>query len=293
MTVSVIIPTYQGAERIEGVLRALALQIKRDFEIVVVIDGSSDSTAQIVRDLGMNLKVIEQNNRGRAGARNAGAGASSADLLIFYDDDMLPAPDSVVKHVRFHENHSDSLLTGNSPQRINPNQTDFNNYRTQLSEKWTRHFRDGVQKLNRENLFVTAANFSINRQQFVALGGFDEHLTDAEDRELGIRAFLKGLSCYFDSGNIAWHNESLTCRQYVRRLRDYAAANRKVADLHPEFASTRHVALNSRYLIFRSAIWIDVIDRTGLLRVLPRQIRYRLYDAVTFALSERYPDIAV
>jgi len=57
------------------------------------------------------MKVVVQENRGRAAVRNRGALESSGVLLIFFDDDMQPHPDSVQKHVLFHEKY-ERIISG-------------------------------------------------------------------------------------------------------------------------------------------------------------------------------------
>jgi glycosyltransferase involved in cell wall biosynthesis len=104
LTVSVIVPTYNGSHRILNVLRALEDQTVSDFEVIVAIDGSEDRTKEVLENHRVKLnrfKVIEQTNKGRASIRNFGAGKADGDLLIFYDDDMRPASDSVAKHLDF------------------------------------------------------------------------------------------------------------------------------------------------------------------------------------------------
>src|SRR6185295_14072672 len=144
MRASVIIPSYQGANRIASVLAALESQTRKDFELILVIDGSTDATAHIVHQQkpALAFQVIEQANKGRAGARNAGAKLVRAGLLIFYDDDMLPAPDSVERHITFHEQHPNTILTGNAPQSTKERNNDFRRYRAHLSGEWVRNYPD-------------------------------------------------------------------------------------------------------------------------------------------------------
>src|SRR5258706_11663840 len=158
MRASVIIPTYQGAHRIKATLEALERQTRKDFELILVIDGSTDGTAGIAgrQKMTMQFQVLEQPNKGRAGARNAGAKLANGSLLVFYDDDMLPSPDSFEKHVAFHDRHPNSILTGNAPQRPRDNSTDFYQYRAYLSKEWIRNYPDLPSPQQHDNLFMNA-----------------------------------------------------------------------------------------------------------------------------------------
>jgi glycosyltransferase involved in cell wall biosynthesis len=88
--VSVIIPVYNGEATIKQAIgSALGQQVDRPIEIVVVNDGSIDSTAAILEGYGLHINVVTQPNRGAAAARNAGVNASSGDYLAFLDADDL------------------------------------------------------------------------------------------------------------------------------------------------------------------------------------------------------------
>jgi glycosyltransferase involved in cell wall biosynthesis len=117
MKVSVIIPTYNGAHKLSNLLDALLGQSYSDFEVVVVVDGSTDNTLEVLNRYEQkfsHLKTLIQDNQGRSKVRNRGVEHSTGDLLIFYDDDMVPFPDSVKRHLQFHENHH-GLCAGTKP----------------------------------------------------------------------------------------------------------------------------------------------------------------------------------
>lgn len=90
---SVIIPTFNRAERLLRALRTVLDQKAEDFEVVVVDDGSSDSTPEVVRSLeAPRLRYLPKDNAGVCVARNTGAAASEGQWLVFLDDDdeVLP-----------------------------------------------------------------------------------------------------------------------------------------------------------------------------------------------------------
>jgi glycosyltransferase involved in cell wall biosynthesis len=90
--VSVIIPAYNAAATIAATVESVLAQSYRDFEIIVVDDGSTDRTHEILAGFGDRVRLIEQHNNGPAAARNVGARASSGDLLAFLDADDLWRP---------------------------------------------------------------------------------------------------------------------------------------------------------------------------------------------------------
>src|SRR5206468_10641402 len=115
MTVSVIVPTYNGAHKLNGVFEALQREIFKDFELIIVIDGSTDNTLEVINNYKSNfdrIKIVTRANGGRSKVRNTGAKAATGDLLIYFDDDIRPDPDCVKLHVDHHVKYSNSILTG-------------------------------------------------------------------------------------------------------------------------------------------------------------------------------------
>jgi glycosyltransferase involved in cell wall biosynthesis len=90
MTASVVVAAYNEAKHIERCLTSLALQSALPLEVIVVDDGSRDSTAALAHRCG--AKVIRTQHRGPAHARNVGAEAARGDFLVFVDADMACAP---------------------------------------------------------------------------------------------------------------------------------------------------------------------------------------------------------
>ena len=92
MTISIILPVYNGEATLEGTLESIFSQTFRDFEVIAVDDGSRDATGDILARAAMRygrerFKVIRQENRGVSLAREAGVLASSGEAVLFFDAD--------------------------------------------------------------------------------------------------------------------------------------------------------------------------------------------------------------
>lgn len=96
--ISVIIPAYQHAKELPDCLESLFTQTFKPFEIIVVNDGSTDNTSEVL-DLYKNqgVKIIKQENSGANAARNRGFDESSGDFVIFCDADIVMRPDCLEK----------------------------------------------------------------------------------------------------------------------------------------------------------------------------------------------------
>ncbi|MFZ6012194.1 MAG: glycosyltransferase [Bacteroidota bacterium] len=293
---SVIIATYNGACKIGSLLNSLLSQLDATTEIIVVVDGSTDDTLEVLKPFEKkisSLKVIAQENQGRARARNRGVQLSTGNLYIFYDDDMTPAINSVARHRSFHESRS-GIVSGYSVEPMRDTKTDIQNYKASLTVKWTDKYAEGLTLLSYDNLFFSAANSSCTKQIFEKLNGFDERITDAEDHDLAYRALQNGIHVYFDKGNTAIHDDPITARKYIDRLRAYARAHDKLRSFYPDRYARqvkRGFLKRSLYRLFALSFLPAMIDRETLVGILPKSLRYKFYDIVIQALAVEYPDI--
>ncbi len=97
---SIIVPAFNVAATLSETLQALSVQTFRDFEIIVVDDGSSDQTVAIARAHDdPRLRLVRQTNRGLAGARNTGIAHARGTYIGFCDADDLWMPDKLAAHV--------------------------------------------------------------------------------------------------------------------------------------------------------------------------------------------------
>lgn len=97
---SLIVPAFNVADTIGETLRSLLAQSFRDFEIIVVDDGSSDRTVAVVRSFGdRRIRLVQQPNRGLAGARNTGIANARGTYIGFCDSDDLWRPTKLAAHV--------------------------------------------------------------------------------------------------------------------------------------------------------------------------------------------------
>lgn len=296
MKTSVIIPTYNGAHKIPLLLDALLKQTFSDFKIVVVVDGSTDNTLEVLhqyKNKFNSFKIIEQPNGGRAKVKNRGAKEAQGKLLIFFDDDMIPSPDSVKKHYEFHlQNELNFILGANQVEYVDSNKTDIQNYKAWLSKKWITKYEQNITRLNFNNLFFTTANCSVPRKIFEQLNGFDERLTDAEDFNFAYRAMEKNIPVYFDQTNIAIHNDPISCVSYIKRIRQYRQAHQKLNEFYPERNRTYQPKnfKHQVYRLFAISFFPWMIDHSKLFKIFPLKIRYKLYSIIIQSLAVEYPE---
>jgi glycosyltransferase involved in cell wall biosynthesis len=91
-TISCVVPVFNGERYLAEALDSVLRQTRPPDEIVVVDDGSSDRSAEIVRGYGNRVRYVRQDNRGAAAARNRGVELAGGELLAFIDQDDLWRP---------------------------------------------------------------------------------------------------------------------------------------------------------------------------------------------------------
>jgi glycosyltransferase involved in cell wall biosynthesis len=299
MQISIIIPTYNGEKKILNALRSLEMQTFKEFEVIVVIDGSTDNTKQVLEKNNFNfksIKIIYQENKGRSGSRNTGAQAASTDLLLFLDDDMRLPAESLQKHIDFHRTHPSICLMGNAIEDENLMKTDLQRYRAFLSRKWSKPFENNPEPLQKNNFFLMAAHLSIPKETFFQLGAFDEALTDAEDYDLGKKALQGNIPILFKPEIIGWHDDFITCRSYIRRQQQYKQAHEKLKMLYPERYQNNPYDYKPAkgfkrftYWFFAGNFWVNTIDKFNFLLIFPQKLRYKLYDIIITANAVHFP----
>lgn len=308
MTVSVIIPTYNGAQKILTTLDSILKQQLLPDEIIVVIDGSTDNTAALIRNQQYSfptLKIIEQENKGRAGVRNRGASEATSDLLLFFDDDMIVPEECVFYHVQHHAAFANSLACGRLDEVTKHTQllTEFDVFEQWLNNRWNAGInKQDIGAVKMKVPYISATNFSILKNDFLKLGGFDERLRDAEDYDLAVAAVRMGYSIYMLNNAPALHNDTSGQNfiSYIKRLRQYEQAQKDLIKIKPDIFGDPET--NFRYpkqLHGLKAIFFQTLARRGFVnsilrgywKWLPVKVRCKLYDFIVTANGVFYPNI--
>lgn len=232
---SVVIPTCQRRELVCDSVRALArLRYGGPIELIVVVDGSNDGTAEALAHIECPFPyhIIEQSNAGAAHARNTGAASAGGDIILFLDDDMIAEPDLVEQHARKYRSGADAVL-GNVPLD---------------SASPAGFLADGVagwaQTLTTKNsltaLDVFTGQLSVRRSVFEEVGGFDESFTSGsvlgnEDADFGVK-LLPHYQVRHNPKAISRQRYIVTPAENMRRVVRYATADIHFASKHPRLS---------------------------------------------------------
>ncbi|SRR5260221_7724190 len=295
---SIIIPTFNGANKLTTTLNSLQKQSEGNFEIIVVVDGSTDNTLEVLSSFGtkaQNFKIVIEQNGGRAYARNRGAEKATGEILIFIDDDIEIMNDNIQNHINFHKSHVDATLVGAT--RLNQVQVaadHFQLYRERSEQKLGQRFNEKITRVSFDNYIFTTSNMSVARTLFVEMGMFDERLRDSEDLDLSVRLLLSGKAIYFDPGLICFHNDFADIRQTIKRQFQYYESKIHLLELHPEYLpylknQFRWLRKNYRDIIkgilFSNFLpWVSFF-KTSFFKSLPQGFSDAAYSAMIYVNS--------
>lgn len=178
---SVVIPTYNRVDYLREAIESVLAQTYKNYEILVVDDGSTDNTRELVASYASRIKYIYQDNKGPSAARNNGIRNAKGNLIAFLDSDDLWHPDKLAKQVAvFVENPSLSFLATGYGE-IN---TKYEVIKTNVLQ--SSELRSLQRKEMYKNFFATSS-VMVKKTCFNKAGLFNENLHFAEDWEMWIR----------------------------------------------------------------------------------------------------------
>ena len=227
---SIVMPTFQRRDLVCDAVRALgALNYDGECEVIVVIDGSTDGTAAALSQLSSPFRVIEQENRGAAHARNRGAAEAKGEILLFLDDDMIAEPNLLTAHARCYSEGADAVL-GDFPVEAG-SRPGFLSDSIAEKKAWAR-------KAPISAYDVFTGHLSVRRSVFQELGGFDERFTSGgkygnEDIDFGL-ALVARYDVRYNPRAICHQRSIVGPREYMRRARRTANADLEFATKHPQ-----------------------------------------------------------
>jgi glycosyltransferase involved in cell wall biosynthesis len=185
--VSVIMPAYNAGEYITEAIESVLIQNYRNFKLIVIDDGSTDNTKDIVASFKNNkIKYFYQENKGLAGAQNTGIKISQGPFLIKLDSDDMMTPDFISKHLQEFEKHPEADLVYCDDYLIDENSKSIR----VIKRPEYKNTRMLIRDLFHCGFPVVPFRTCIRKSVFDKIGLFDENLRMAEDYDM-MRRFVK------------------------------------------------------------------------------------------------------
>jgi GT2 family glycosyltransferase len=214
----VVVPTHNRRERLARLLSGLERQHRAGarFEVVVVVDGSTDGTDSMLASLRSPypLRAIVRGQGGPASARNTAIEAARGDVLLFLDDDVVPQDGLIERHLAVHRMDPLAAAIGRMAPPQGRQLPPWLDWEATLLERNYAGVLAG-DAAPTWALFYTA-NVSVRREHALAVGGFDERFTRGEDVEFARRLAERGLRFFFLSDAAVQHEPQHTLQQWLR-----------------------------------------------------------------------------
>jgi len=222
-SVSVVIATYNRAHFLPETIDSVLNQRFQDFELIVVDDGSTDNTREVLERYEPRVRYIYQENRGPSAARNLGVRQAKGAWIAIQDSDDLCAPEHLAALHGYVQSHPEcGMVFGNGAYLGGK---EHNRETIVPRDKSRRLARDGVRLVDHfERSIVRLQAALISKTYYNALGGHDESLWLCMDLDLSFRLFMNYPVAYIDQvvflyrrhpGNIS-RNEELRTLENIR-----------------------------------------------------------------------------
>jgi glycosyltransferase involved in cell wall biosynthesis len=273
--ISVIIPTYNRAEHLRRTIRYLLDQSDApEHEILVIDDGSTDSTLELIHEfeekLAGKLRRIPAGHHGPAAARNLGIIKARGNIIAMIDDDCLPEPDWLANLIRGFE--KDDRLAGIGGQTLPVDDTNI----------WSR-FQDlfAMRKPHEDGsgiTFLLTNNAAFRRDHLIEIGGFDETFPAAagEDVDLCMRLRAKGYTLGYEPKARIRHHNITTFAGYLKMCWRYGQGEVIIHRFHPAWHKILRTLWWSRHLL----AWLRIPSRAV---ELARERQLGWQDSLAFA----------
>ncbi len=237
--ISVVVCTHNGSRTIRQALRHLAALDYPDFEVIVVDDGSTDGTLEIVREF--DVRVVSTENRGLSSARNTGAEVATGEIVAYIDDDAYPEA-HWLHYLGKAFRESDYAAVG-GPNVLPPG--------SPMVAECVKHAPGGpthVLLTDQVAEHLPGCNLAVRRDRLAEVGGFDPQFRAAgDDVDLCWRLQQNGWELGFHAGAVVYHHSRASVRDYWRQQRGYGKAEALLERKWPEkYNAAGHLSWGGR-----------------------------------------------
>jgi len=225
-SVTIVVPVLNEEAAIGACLESLLGQEypREKLEIIVVDNGSSDRSLEILSGYGQRLTLLNEQEPGPAATRNSGIAAANGEILAFTDADCVARGDWLMNLVSPLSEPEVGLVGGKILAL--PAATDIERY----SEKLDDH---GV-SLNAPIPTAITMNWASRTADIRALGGFDPEFIQGEDSDLSLRMFLAGHTFRYQPSAIVYHRNEETYGKLFREGYRHGMASVRLVRKHRE-----------------------------------------------------------
>ena len=239
--VSVILPAYNGEKFIAAAIDSVLSQTYKDYEVIVVNDGSVDGTARILDKYAGKIRVVSQENGGIAKARNVAIENSKGEYLAFLDQDDLWLSDKLELQVPLMEKNKDVGLTYTDAHILCDNNTEF------LSFGLRKPYRGMVVENLLLNNFIATSSVMVRKECFEKVGLFDQTLSPCLDYDIWLKIASIYKADYADRPLVKFRDHVSTFRKNeIFTIEKIIETLERFIDEHPEIRRNMGIKIDQK-----------------------------------------------
>jgi glycosyltransferase involved in cell wall biosynthesis len=243
--VSVIIPTHNRAQSIGRSIDSVLNQSYRDFEIIVVDDGSTDNTRDVLSAFGNHIKYIRQDNKGPSSARNVGINASKGEFIAFLDsDDYYMKPNLEIK-ISFLESNPEIGWVYSDWSYVDDEDNDIEKGSLKFKYSEKKLYGNIFEELLKSRNFISPCTVVVRKSILEDIGHFDPLIPSQEEYDLWLRISLKYPVYYIGKVlvGVTLHSASLS-KNFTKWAQGNSIIADKLKDLIPHDFQGRQKLMN-------------------------------------------------
>jgi glycosyltransferase involved in cell wall biosynthesis len=238
VSVSVVIPTFNRRSSLRRAIKSV-LDDPATAEIVVVVDGSSDGSMELLEQLSRTeprVKPAFIQHRGLNAALQTGVERATSEIILILDDDLEASPGLVSGHAQHHVAASNLVVLGYSRVACSDAPVGDEVTASLYEEAYERSCRSFERRPEDILLHLYGGHMSIRRSECLRVGVYSERFHERyhPDREFGIRCMKAGLVGRFDRSLVARHHYARTLSQFRKDSRSQGSATAVIHSLHPD-----------------------------------------------------------
>jgi len=234
MNFSFIIPVFNRPEETKELLESLAFQTQKDFEVVIIEDGSTNTSEEVVKSFSskLNIKYLFKENTGPGDSRNYGMQRASGDYFIILDSDCI-LPKFYFENAKKALNDDFVDCFGGSDNAL----SSFSDVQKAINYAMTSFFttggiRGGSEKL--EKFQPRSFNMGISKKAFEESNGFG-NIHPGEDPDLTIRLWKKGFKTRLISDAFVYHKRRIDWNKFYTQVNKFGKARPILDSWYPEY----------------------------------------------------------
>lgn len=259
MTFSIIVPVYNRIDEVRDLLESLQKQTVRNFEVILVEDGSTEPCREVAEEYaanGLDLKYFYKSNEGRSIARNHGMERANGDWLVFFDSDCVIPPTYFETLQGCLSQRQLDCFGGPDAAHESFSLTQKAINYTMTSFLTTGGIRGG--KVSLEKFTPRTFNMGFRREVFQKVGGFREMFS--EDIDMSTRIRQAGYTIGLITETPVWHKRRIDWRKFWRQVHVFGMSRITLKLLYPGSLKAVHclpaiAVLGAVALILCALLW--------------------------------------